>query len=251
MSETPLLPAGVGLSRLRVYPWAAEDDLHGGSPHIHLACTECYSVLGGTGELHTLTGDGLRKVPLAAGDAVWFTPGTVHRAVTFGDLDVQVVMENDGLPEAGDAVMTFPPEHLGDARAYAAAFDLGSGPAAERQQRARERRDLAIQGFTALVDDVEHGGGGLLREFYRAAAALVADRLDAWEAAWRARALAAAEATGEQIAALRRGDVGHLARASVARIAAPEQKNLGMCGFLAVYPRDAARDPAHGLDTSA
>lgn len=246
MSDTPLLPAGVGLSRLRVYPWATEDNLHGGSPHLHLTCTECYAVLGGRGELHTLTADGLRRIPLEAGDAVWFTPGTIHRAVNIDDLQVQVVMQNDGLPEAGDAVMTFPAEHLADPAAYGAAFSLGDGSPVERQQRAKARRDLAISGFERLVDDVENGSGEALQEFYRAAAALVAGRLDTWEAAWRAKALAAAEATGEQIAALRRGDIGHLRQASVARIAAPEQDTLGMCGFLAVYPRDRAERPGGG-----
>ncbi len=238
--ETPLLPAGVGLSRLRVYPWETADHLHGGSPHMHLTCTECYAVLGGRGELHTLTADGLRRVPLAAGDAVWFTPGTIHRAVNIDGLQVQVIMQNDGLPEAGDAVMTFPPAHLADPQAYAAAAALGDGLPAERQERARARRDLAIQGFERLVDDVENGSGEALQEFYRSAAALVAGRLDTWEAAWRAKALAAAEATGAQIAALRRGDVEHLRQATVAKIAAPEQDVLGMCGFLAVYPRDQA-----------
>jgi mannose-6-phosphate isomerase-like protein (cupin superfamily) len=240
MSDIPLLPAGVGLSRLRVYPWETADQLHGGSPHMHLTCTECYAVLGGRGELHTLTLEGLRRVPLAAGDAVWFTPGTIHRAVNVDDLQVQVIMQNDGLPEAGDAVLTFPPEHLADPEAYAAAVSLGDGLPAERQERARARRDLAISGFARLVDDVENGSGEALREFYKAAAALVSDRLDTWEAAWRAKALAAAEATGEQIAALRRGDVDHLGRATVAKIAAPEQDALGMCGFLAKYPRERA-----------
>jgi hypothetical protein len=233
----------VGLSRLRVYPWATEDNLHGGSPHLHLTCTECYAVLGGRGELHTLTADGLRRIPLEAGDAVWFTPGTIHRAVNIDNLQVQVVMQNDGLPEAGDAVMTFPAEHLTDPEAYAAVFSLGDGSPVERQQRAKARRDLAISGFERLVDDVKNGSGEALAEFYRAAAGLVSGRLDTWEAAWRAKALAAAEATGAQIAALREGDVSHLQEASVAKIAAPEQDTLGMCGFLAVYPRDSAQRP--------
>ncbi|GHH81937.1 hypothetical protein GCM10018793_40520 [Streptomyces sulfonofaciens] len=243
MSDTPLLPAGVGMSRLRVYPWETADHLHGGSPHMHLTCTECYVVLGGRGELHTLTADGLSRVPLAAGDAVWFTPGTIHRAVNIDGLQVQVIMQNDGLPEAGDAVLTFPPEHLADPEAYAAAASLGDGLPAERQERARARRDLAVSGFERLVADVTGGSGGALTEFYRSAAALVSGRLDTWEAAWRAKALAAAEATGAQIAALRRGDTGHLRQARVARIAAPDQDVLGMCGFLAVYPRGSAVEP--------
>lgn len=241
-STAPLLPGGVGLSRLRVYPWATADGLHGGSPHLHLTCTEAYYVVGGSGELHTLTAaEGLRRTPLAPGDTVWFTPGTIHRAVDTGGLDVLVVMQNDGLPEAGDAVMTFPPEHLADPAAYAAAASLGDGTPAERTARARTRRDLAVSGFRHLAAEVGAGRPEALEAFHAAAAALVAPRLDAWEAAWRERAAAAAARTGEQIAALRRGAAAHLADASVVRAAAPPQDVLGMCGHLAPTRRGDAR----------
>ena len=231
MTEQPPLPGGVGMSRLRVYPWDTDDGLHGGSPHLHLTCTECYLVLGGTGELHTLTPEGLCKTPLAAGDAVWFTPGTIHRAVNTGDLRVQVVMQNDGLPEAGDAVMTFPAEHLTSPQAYAAAAGLGDGSPEQRQIRAKRRRDLAIAGFTEILE----GGADALDEFYAAAVALVAGRLDVWEKTWRDKVLAAAQRTGDQIEALRRGDGSHLRDAQVTRLPAPAETALGMCGFLAPY----------------
>lgn len=235
--DVPLLPGGIGLSRLRVYPWPTEDGLHGGSPHLHVTCTEAYCVLGGTGELHTLTAEGLRRTPLAAGDVVWFTPGTVHRAVNTGGLDVMVLMQNDGLPEAGDAVLTFPPEHLADPAAYRAAAQLGEGAPEERTVRARARRDLAVAGFQHLVEQVESGHQEALGAFHAAAAALVAPRLDAWEAAWRERAASAAEQTGRQIAALRQGDTRHLGEATVTRLPAPPQDTLGMCGHLAPYRR--------------
>ncbi|WP_405592502.1 cupin domain-containing protein [Streptomyces sp. NBC_01190] len=240
MTEVPLLPGGIGLSRLRVYPWPAEDSLHGGTPHMHLTCTECYYVLAGTGELHTLTAQGLRRTPLAAGDAVWFTPGTIHRAVNLDRLDVLVVMQNDGLPEAGDAVMTFPPARLADPDSYRAAASLGDGPPADRTLQARARRDLAISGFHDLVTRVEEGNREALDDFYAAAAALVAPRLDEWERTRRLRAAAAAERTGRQIDALRRGDVRHLQEAAVASLPAPPQDVLGMCGQLAPYRRAEA-----------
>jgi mannose-6-phosphate isomerase-like protein (cupin superfamily) len=240
VTEQPILPGGVGVSRLRVYPWASGDELAGGSPHMHLTCTECYLVLSGTGELHTLTVAGLRRTPLQAGDAVWFTPGTIHRAVNVDRLQVQVLMQNDGLPEAGDAVLTFPRQHLATIETYAAAMSLGEGDHLEREQRARQRRDLAIHGFTAIADDVQRGNATTLEQFYRDAAALVADRLDAWEKAWRAKAFAAAVRTGEQIDALRRGDVEHLRAAAVARLSTPQEDTLGMCGFLAPYRREQA-----------
>lgn len=157
-----------------------------------------------------------------------------------GDLDVVVIMQNDGLPEAGDAVMTFPPARLADPDAYRAAAWLGEGTPEERARRARARRDLAITGFRHLVAQVEAGHGEELDAFYAAAAALVAPRLDDWERAWRERAAAAAEQTGRQIAALRRGDVRHLQDAAVARLPAPPQDVLGMCGRLAPYARPGA-----------
>jgi mannose-6-phosphate isomerase-like protein (cupin superfamily) len=229
VSDTPPLPGAIGMSRLRVYPWQTADALHGGSPHLHLTCTECYLVLGGTGELHTLTLDGPRVLPLATGDVVAFTPGTIHRAVNTGNLRVQVIMQNAGLPEAGDAVLTFPLEYLASPQAYSAAASIGS------EGQARRRRDLAIEGYLALVEDHRHGGTALER-FYAAAGALVADRLDAWEASWHEHALAAAAATGAQIAALRRADTRHLRLAAVTKIDAPEETALGMCGYLAPYP---------------
>ncbi|RZQ61500.1 cupin domain-containing protein [Amycolatopsis suaedae] len=239
MPEQPLLPGGIGMSRLRVYPWDTDDGSYGGSPHMHLTCTECYVVLGGTGELHTVTAAGLSRVPLEPGDAVWFTPGTVHRAVNNGGLRVQVLMQNDGLPEAGDAVLTFPARYLESPRAYASVAAIGDGDPSEREHRARRRRDLAVAGFGELVV----GGAQALERFYAAAVALVADRLPDWEKTWRDRALAAAERTGTQIAALRRGDGSHLRAAAVTRLTDPAEDTLGMCGYLAPYRRDQAVAP--------
>jgi hypothetical protein len=39
---------------------------------------------------------------------------------------VVAVMQNSGLPEAGDAVVTFPPDILADPVAYQRAYQLGS-----------------------------------------------------------------------------------------------------------------------------
>lgn len=52
-----------------------------------------------------------------------------------------VLMQNSGLPEAGDAVLAFPPEVVADPERYATAAALppGTGPATEAA--ARRRRD--------------------------------------------------------------------------------------------------------------
>jgi mannose-6-phosphate isomerase-like protein (cupin superfamily) len=231
----PEFPGAVGISALRVYPWEAVDGLCGGSPHMHLCCSECYIVVGGTGRLQTLTAGGFVESPLRPGDVAWFTPGTIHRAVNDGDLNVVAVMQNSGLPEAGDAVLTFPPDHLTDGATYERARSL-AGPGGEAsQERARARRDLAIEGFTELARRTAAGDGTALEEFYTAAAALVRPQLEEWRTRWKEGAAAVSGRTDEQLAALTGGDHSHLRDATVARIEQPPPITLGMCGFLSPY----------------
>jgi mannose-6-phosphate isomerase-like protein (cupin superfamily) len=242
--ELPVFPGGTAVSGLHVYEWAADDGLCGGSPHVHLACTEAYIVVGGEGSLQTLTAQGLAEIPLRAGTVAWFGPGTIHRAVNGdGALRVVVLMQNSGLPEAGDAVLTFPPEVLADARAYAEAASLADpgGSHAADEESARRRRDLAVSGFHRLVERVGSGDGGALEEFYRQALALRADRLADWEELWRSGPALAVQRTGEQLAALREGGIDHLLRAAAQVRLAPEPagRRYGMCGRLDTY--DVAR----------
>jgi hypothetical protein len=229
------LPGAVGLSALRVYPWEALDGLCGGAPHMHLCCTECYVVVGGRGRLQTLTTSGFTDEPLAAGDVVWFTPGTVHRAVNDDDLQVLVLMQNSGLPEAGDAVLTLPPEHLIDRATYLRAVDLAGPDRTPSPKRARERRDLAVDGFLELCKRTESGDPAPLEAFHAAAAGIVIPALESWRERWEHGAAEAARRTGRQIDALAEGDHSHLRDARVLRIDRPEQNTLGMCGFLAPY----------------
>ncbi|PPK92080.1 Cupin domain-containing protein [Kineococcus xinjiangensis] len=223
-----------------MYPWEAADGLHGGSPHLHTCCSECYVVVGGTGELHTLTAEGPQRAPLTAGDVVWFTPGTVHRAVDTGGLRVVVVMENGGLPEAGDAVLTFPPEHLADEESYRRAASILGPDGQPSPERARARRDLAVAGYTEILRRTEAGDASALAEFHAAAARLVAPRLADFRSRWEAGAAAAARRTGELLTALADGNASHLAGASVRHLPRPAP-TLGMCGTLAAYdgPRRA------------
>ena len=232
--SAPEFPGAVGLTAMAAYDWESVDGEHGGSPHLHLVCTEAYVVTGGHGRLQTLTATGPEERSLEAGDVVWFTPGTIHRAVNDGGLAVVVVMQNGGLPEAGDAVMTFPPEHLTSPESYAAAASLlvdgVPSPAA-----ARARRDLAIEGFLDLQRSFAAGDPQPLADFHAAAATLVRPRLDDWRALVGAGAERAALATLDQLDALISGDVSHLAAAEVARIARPQDTTYGMCGHLRAY----------------
>lgn len=237
MPTTAPLPGGVGVSRLCVYDTVTPDGLVGGSPHIHLCCSEAYVVIRGHGAVQTLSAAGFAEYDLAAGAVLWFTPGTVHRLINRGGLEIVVVMGNSGLPEAGDAVLTFPREVLADPDRYAAAVALPDGGAPGTDvTAAHRRRDLAIEGFCELRAAVERDGSAALSDFYAAAVALKQPQLDTWETRWRAGAHNAAQVTGDQLTALRRGDASHLAAAAVQALPVPsEQGRLGMCGLLDTY----------------
>jgi mannose-6-phosphate isomerase-like protein (cupin superfamily) len=227
---TPL-PGAVGVSGLQVYDWPTADGVCGGSPHVHLTCSECYVVVSGTGQVQTLTSRGFAETPLGPGTVAWFTPGTIHRLVNEADLRIMVIMQNSGLPEAGDAVFTFPPSTLADPDAYAAAASVDGEPAARR------RRDLAIEGFLEL----RKGDRAALDSFYEAAVRLKQGLFAEWEERWRTGALAVARATGEQLESLRDNNITHLAEADIHVLPPPDTQRLGMCGRLDVY------DPASGM----
>jgi mannose-6-phosphate isomerase-like protein (cupin superfamily) len=224
------LPGAVGLSHLSAYDWEAADGVCGGSPHLHLVCTEAYVVTGGRGAVQTLSADGYRDMPLRPGTVAWFTPGTVHRMVQGGDLRVTVLMQNSGLPEAGDAVFTFPAEVLADPVRYADAATLPAGTDTRVEAAARRRRDLAVEGYLVLREALCAGDDGPYREFLRAAARLVRERVPVWRELWRAGALAAAERTGAQLDALADGDLTHLAGATAYEAEPSRRGGYGMCG---------------------
>ncbi|RZU17867.1 hypothetical protein EV567_2787 [Streptomyces sp. BK239] len=233
MSAYDGLPGGVAVSHLCVYDWPAADGLHGGTPHLHLACSEGYVVTGGRGVVQTLTASGFEETPLAPGTVAWFTPGTIHRLVNEDDLRITVLMQNSGLPEAGDAVLTLPPEYLTDPETYAAATTVPAHAPEEEQARiARARRDLALEGYRILR---EADGPEPLTAFHRAAAALVRPRLAEWRERWQRGAAAAAAATGDQLDRLADGDVTHLADAVVHAEQPSAYGRFGMCGRLDVY----------------
>ncbi|MBM7057514.1 cupin domain-containing protein [Streptomyces durocortorensis] len=230
------LPGAVAVSHLSVYDWPSADGLRGGTPHLHLTCSEGYVVVGGSGSVQTLTAEGFRETPLTSGALVWFTPGTVHRLVNEDGLRLIVLMQNSGLPEAGDAVLTLPPGRLTDPDAYRAAVALPvDAEEAVQERAARARRDLAVEGFLALREALEKGDPEPLAAFHRAAAALVRPRAAEWRARWEKGAATAPPATADQLDALDRGEAGHLADARVHAERPSAHGRFGMCGRLDVY----------------
>ncbi|WP_404434713.1 cupin domain-containing protein [Microbacterium lacus] len=240
---SPLFPGGVAVSDLAVYDWDAADGRCGGSPHLHTASGEGYIVIGGSGAVETLSSEGFVEHPLAVGDVLWFSPGTVHRLVNDGELRLLVVMQNSGLPEAGDAVLTFPSAVLDDAEAYTAAALLPVG--AGREDAARARRDLALEGYAELLGAWRADGASALAELHARAARLVRDRVPQWQELWVSTVAAETERTRAQLEALRAGLPGTLGEASVVRaVPTPGDRGYGMCGRLKTweFSETTARD---------
>ena len=241
-------PGGTGVTRINVYTWDAVDGQCGGSPHLHTATTESYVVVAGRGRVQTLSSTGFDEHPLTPGTVLWFTPGTVHRLVNDdGALEIVAVMGNSGLPENGDAVLTFPEPYLDDPERYRRAATLpGDGTVEAREAAVVARRDLAMEGFLALRSRVEAEGPQALEHLYRQAAALVQDKVDIWSALVRNGPLAQARQGLEHLEQLSRADGSHLHNA-VVRSASPTSAEpvYGMCGRLQTWNlMPSAAEPA-------
>lgn len=247
-SAAAAFPGATGVTVLDVYDWSAPDGLPGGSAHVHLASTEGYVVLSGAGRLQTLGERGYAETRLHPGECLWFTPGTIHRLVNDSGLRLLIVMQNAGLPEHGDAVLTFPPSVLADPAAYARAASLASGDDGTANQgdeaiaaAARTRASLAIEGYLALRDQVVDRGPAALDDFYAAALRLTAGHAADWRDRWRLGAQAVAELTGGHLAEIGDQVAGHLESAGLWRIEPSDgPRAYGMCGRLTTYPAERA-----------
>jgi mannose-6-phosphate isomerase-like protein (cupin superfamily) len=223
-------PGGTSVSRLSVYSGACSDGLEGGTPHLHTASAEAYVVIGGSGALLTADVRGVRETALTPGSTVWFTPGTIHRAVNRGGLEVVVIMQNAGLPEAGDAVMTFPPEIVADQDRYREAATL---PAENVEAAVTRRRELAVEGFLRIADALRDGDPGPLQRFYDHALALVRPKVAGWREIWENTVARQTRESADVLDALDRGDGTHLRRAAL--MESPPQDRWGMCGHLRAH----------------
>ena len=228
----PLLPGGVALSRIAAYDSEAPDGHAGGTPHVHLVCTECYVVVRGRGLLQTLAPTGYTETDLFPGRVVWFEPGVLHRDINLdGELEFIAVMENAGLPEAGDQVLTLPPARLKERNLYDDVVALGRGDGDDAV--ARRRRDMAVEGFTELRERFDRHGADALEPFYQSARALVSDAIPAWRRLWDERLRPWHDRVEQRIASLERGQVPDVNAAGVASVDATATDELfGMCGML-------------------
>lgn len=243
-------PGGTGVTRINVYTWDAVDGQCGGSPHLHTATTEGYVVVAGRGRVQTLSAAGFEEHPLSPGTVLWFSPGTVHRLINDdGALEIVAVMGNSGLPENGDAVLTFPDEYLQDRQKYRAAAALPtSGSVAEREAAVVARRDLAMEGFLRLRKQLEAEGPQALDQLHQYAAQLVQDKVERWRTLVQNGPLAQAQQSLGHLDRLEAGDGSHLGQAEV-RSATPTSSDpvYGMCGRLQTWnlmPPEAVDLPA-------
>ncbi|WP_350347531.1 cupin domain-containing protein [Agromyces sp. G08B096] len=241
----PGFPGATSVSELEVYDSAAPDGLAGGSPHLHLVSAEAYLVTGGRGRVHSIDAEGFHERPVEAGSVVWFGAGTVHRAVNDGGLRAFVVMSNAGLPEAGDAVLTFPDEVLADPQRYHAARRL---PELDPETAARRRRDLAVEGFLELRRAAERGDVRSYRRLLERAAALSAPAAGGWLEAFDRDVASVVADDRARLATLARGAVpGFDAGVRIAGASAA----LGMCGRLVravAEPATSTLQPAPQAD---
>lgn len=233
----PHFPAAVGLSHLRVYDTPTPDGQIGGSPHLHLASAEAYVVTRGSGRVETLSvGRGIADFDLVPGRIVWFEPGLIHRLVNTGDLEITVVMQNAGLPEAGDAVLAFPMAYLDDPARYASVANLPDGTEADRLAHAMRRRDLAVEGFVILRTAARAGDLAPLLRFQEAAVRLKRLQVASWRTLWRGAALAETNLTGARLddVAAGRTDLLQIGRIHE-MVPASDHAGIGMCGRLDTY----------------
>lgn len=230
----PQFPGAVGFTHLCVYDSAAPDGMIGGSPHVHLASAEAYVTQVGHGQVQTLGPDGFQLFDLRPGAVVWFEPGVIHRLVnTSGDLEILCVMQNAGLPEAGDAVLTFPDHVLADPAAYERAVGV-SGP--EPLSSAWQRRDLAVEGFSEMFNAGAEGRPERYRQFLQRAVALRQSRIPEWRRLWQERPLAEVQRTGQRLDEIEAGSTDALTRAGVASfMPQTDEPGYGMCGRLDTY----------------
>ena len=142
---------GIGLTHLQVYEQRpAPDGVMSGCAHVHAISDEAYYVISGTGavELHDLE-HGFRSVPLARGSYVQFPPGTLHRSVSTGGLEVLALMSNAGLAEHGDARIYFGREVDEASTEFERLVAL---PGTRGLEGALERRDASVRAYLRLLD---------------------------------------------------------------------------------------------------
>ena len=232
-SDALRMPGATLATRLKVYDTLTPDGQPGGTPHMHLMCSEMYFVLSGQGFVEIIDWNGFSRQTLSPHAALIFSPGTIHRLINpEGDLELFIMMQNSGLPERGDNVVTFKDEILSNDSAYQAAMKVSSF------EEAYLRRDKGVEGFldtkAAFEKSLEQGRHSLSRFFTQATARTAALR-QSWQSVIEQGPLFEAQKSLKQIRDLGQGQVGYLEQAAHFAIAPDAYKTPGFCGALNRY----------------
>jgi mannose-6-phosphate isomerase-like protein (cupin superfamily) len=231
------LPAGVGLTHVKVYDEPQPDGLIAGTAHIHCVCSEMYYIIAGTGQMELLSVEGYQIVDIQPHKLILFRPGVIHRCLNpHRNLEILAIMQNGGLPERGDFVITLPNEVLTSPAAYTAAVRVTNHADAIR------RRDLASTGFDTLKAAMlksRESGLEALRQFYRAACKIISPKVDGFEWVLKSGPQAELKDALDAVDFLRVGRTDHFEHArSTAIFPMNDPPKPGMCGELLPYALD-------------
>lgn len=227
------MPGSTLITRLKVYDTAAPDGQRGGTPHVHLLCSELYFVLSGQGEVEIIDSKGFARIELRQNDAFLFSPGTIHRLINpHGDLHLLITMQNSGLPERGDNVVTFDESIMGDEDRFTDAMRVTTFDDVMR------RRDAGVYGFLALKaafeQDVEQGRAAL-SQFYRHAVARADKHYPEWAVVITGGAMQDSTQSFARAADLMTGGGDHLYQAAHVLMPGGGVEKFGFCGIITRY----------------
>jgi mannose-6-phosphate isomerase-like protein (cupin superfamily) len=227
------MPGATLTTRLKVYDTTGPDGQLGGTPHLHLCCTEMYFVIGGSGSVEIIDPGGFSIVDLPLHAAYVFSPGTIHRLINpRRDLEIFIMMQNSGLPERGDNVVTFANEIMRDPERYAAAMKV------ENVEDGYRRRDQGVAGFLEMkkaFQQSRQAGLAALHEFYDLAAQRTASRRKEWRQVITDGALAEAHRSLAMLEELEQGRTDYLAETRQHLILPQVPSTVGFCGRLNRY----------------
>ena len=227
------MPGATLMTRLKVYDTPTPDGQIGGTPHIHLVCTEMYVVVGGSGAVELIDHNGFSRVELGQNDSLLFSPGTIHRLINpERDLEILVIMQNSGLPERGDNVVTFTEEWLSSDEAYNKAMRVSS------VEEAYQRRNRGVEGFLELKTAFEKSletGQVALSKFYDYALERTKNRHQEWQDIVQSGAVVVANESLAQIDCLKQGNASYLNHSAHALIANNDAPIPSFCGHLNRY----------------
>ena len=233
MNLPPLrMPGATLVTRLKVYDTPGPDGQPGGTPHFHLACTEMYFTLGGSGGVEIIDNNGFKFVELPVHTAFLFSAGTLHRLINRGGLEILIVMQNSGLPERGDTVVTVTKAVLADELRYYKAVCAGS------LEEAYLRRDAGVAGFLEIKNAFARSpdeGRAALNELYKQAQRLTRPKHAEWYETVAKGAFSEAQDSLKQIVDLTAGKTGYLKEARNFFVPAAPHATIGYCGTLNRY----------------